>query len=216
MEQLAAVDFGTPAGVAGPMTRDMRRQQCVEVQPAVQGWIHDFEPGMHQQHRPVRICKDVLDQLVAPVGLRVGEAVENTIAFRVFDPVAQVALFLVAKRFPVGDQELKIARVRRVNRGVVNLVDDAMAEREPEPAARMISGAQAFLRAGSPAGFDAGRTECHRVFRRVHAGIRCGIAAGRRDNRRNRVRLATARRGSNNSATLRCRPPSPDDAGGPP
>ena len=72
----------------------------------------------------------------------------------------QVALFLVAKCFPVADQELKIARVRLVNGRVVDFVDDAMAEREPDPAARMISGAETFLGAGGPAGFDSGCAEC--------------------------------------------------------
>ena len=108
----------------------------------------------------MRIGEDVLDQPVAPVGFRIGEPVEKTIAFRVFDPVIQVALFLVAKRFPVADEKLKIARVRLVNGRVVDFVDDAMAEREPDPAARMISGAQAFLGAGGPAGLDSGCAEC--------------------------------------------------------
>jgi hypothetical protein len=41
--------------------------------------------------------------------------------------VIQVAFFLVAEGYPVSDQELKIARVRLVDGGVVDLIDDAMA-----------------------------------------------------------------------------------------
>ena len=119
----------------------------------------------------MRICEDVLYQPVAPVGFGIGEAVENTISFRVFDPVIQVALFLVAKRFPVADQELKIARVRLVDGRVVDFVDDAMAERESDPAVRMISGAETFLGAGCPAGFDSGRTECDGVLSWIHIAL---------------------------------------------
>ena len=68
-----------------------------------------------EHHRAMRIRKDVLYQPVAPVGFLIGEAVENTIPFRIFNPVVQVALFLVTKRFTVADQELKIARVRLVD-----------------------------------------------------------------------------------------------------
>jgi len=115
---------------------------------------------MHENHRTVRIGEDVLNDPVAPVPLGIGDAVENTIAFRVFDPVIQVALFLVAKCFTVADQELKIAGIRLVNGRVIDFVDDAMAEREPDPATRVISGAETFLGAGSPAWLDSGRAEC--------------------------------------------------------
>ena len=107
----------------------------------------------------MRISQDVFYQPVAPVALRIGEAVKETILFRVFNPVIQVALFLVAKCFPIADEELKVARVWLVDARIVNLVDDAVAEREPEPATRMIGRAKAFFRAGSPARLDSGRAK---------------------------------------------------------
>jgi len=76
----------------------------------------------------VWICEDVFYETVASVAFRIGETVENTILFRVFDPVIQVTLFLVEKRFPVADKKLKIARVRCVDGGIVDFVDDAMTE----------------------------------------------------------------------------------------
>ena len=84
--------------------------------------------------------------------------------------MVQVALFLVAKRFPVADEELKIARVRLVDGRVVDFVDDAVAEREPDPAARMIGGAQTFLGAGGPARLDSGCAEGDGVFSWIHVG----------------------------------------------
>ena len=159
MKQFVAADFRTPTGVARAVTREVRSQQRVETQLAAQRFIEHFELGVHEQHRPMRIGEDVLDEPVAPVALRIGEAVEKTIAFRVFDPVIQVALFLVAKCFAVADQKLKIARVGLVDVRVIDLVDDAVAEREPDPAARMISGAEAFLGAGRPARLNSGRAK---------------------------------------------------------
>ena len=117
------------------------------------------------------ICKDVFYETVASVAFRIGEAVKNTILFRVFDPVIQVAFFLVAKRFSVADKKLKIARVRCVDGGIVDFVDNAMAEREPQPATRMIGSAEAVFSAGRPAGFDSGGAKCDRVFKWIHVRI---------------------------------------------
>src|SRR5512137_269774 len=125
----------------------------------------------------MRICEDVLDQAVAPGGFGIGEPVEKAIAFRVLDQVLEVAFFLMAKGFSVADEELEIARVGFVNGGVVDFVDDAMAEREPDPAARMISGAETFFGAGGPAGFDSGRAECDRVFSGIHVRTSSGFAS---------------------------------------
>ena len=95
----------------------------------------------------MRIGEDVIYESVATVRLRVRQAVEEAIALRVFDQVIQVALFLVAKRFAITDQKLKVARVRLIDARIVNFVDDAVTEREPKAATGVISGAHAFLRA---------------------------------------------------------------------
>src|ERR1035441_3990202 len=100
-----------------------------------------------------------------------GQPVEKTIPFRVFEQVVQVALFLVAKRLPVGDEKLKITRVRLIHTRVVDFVHDAMAEREPDAAARMINGASPFFRTGGPAGFYSGCAECGRGFSCIHIRI---------------------------------------------
>ena len=73
--------------------------------------------------------------------------------------MSQVALFLVAKGFAVGDEELKVARVRLINVRIINLVDNAVTEREPEPATGVIGRANAFFGAGSPARLDARRAK---------------------------------------------------------
>ena len=95
----------------------------------------------------MRIGEDVFYESVATIRLRVRQAVEEAIALRVFDCVMQVAIFLVAECFTIAHQKLKVAGVRLVDARIVNLIDDAMTEREPETATRVVRRAHAFLRA---------------------------------------------------------------------
>ena len=73
----------------------------------------------------------------------------------------QIPLFLVAKRFAIRDEKLKIAGVRLVNTRIIDFIDDAVADGEPEPATGMIGSADAFLRAGGPAWLNSRRTKCN-------------------------------------------------------
>ena len=116
----------------------------------------------------MRVREDVFYQPVATVGLRIRQTVKDAIALRVFDQVIQVALFFVAKGFAVTDEKLKVACVRLVNAWIVNLIDDAVTEREPEAATGMIGRTHAFFRARSPPGLDSRRTKRRRIFRWIH------------------------------------------------
>jgi len=109
----------------------------------------------------MRVGEDVFYEPVATVGLRIRETVKEAIALRVFDPVLQVALFLMAKGFAITNEKLKVARIRLIDAWIVNLVDDAMAKREPEAATGMIGRADAFFRARRPAWLDSRRTKRH-------------------------------------------------------
>ena len=105
------------------------------------------------------IGEDVFYQPVATVTLRICKAVKQTIALRVFDEVIQVALFLVAKSFTITDKKLKVARVRLINARIINLIDDAVTKRKPEPATGMIGGPHTFFRARSPTRLNSRRAE---------------------------------------------------------
>src|SRR5882672_5778559 len=98
----------------------------------------------------MRIGENMFYQAVTAVGLRICQTVKEGIALRVFDQVIQVALFLVAKCFPIADEKLKVARVRLIDAWIVNLIDDAVTEREPETATGVIGRAHAFFCARSP------------------------------------------------------------------
>jgi len=76
------------------------------------------------------------------------------------DKRVEVALFLVAKRFPVADKKLKVARVRLIDVWIINLVQDAVAQREPDAATGVIGCAHAFFGARSPSRFDSRCPKC--------------------------------------------------------
>ena len=116
----------------------------------------------------MRIGEDMFYESVAALGFRIGKAVEDAIALRVFDQVIQVALFLVAERFAIAYEKLKVARVWLIDVRIVNLVHDAVTKREPDAATGMIGCADAFFRARSPAGFDPRRAKRHWILRRIH------------------------------------------------
>jgi hypothetical protein len=86
----------------------------------------------------------------------------------VFNLVVQITFFLVAKCFAVADEKLKIARVRLIHMWIINFVHDAVTQREPQAAARVISRAETLFGAGGPAWFDSGRAECNGVSRQIH------------------------------------------------
>src|SRR5437867_487411 len=123
---------------------------------------------MHEQHRSMRIGEYIFDQPVAAARLNIRQAIKQTVTFRVFNRMREVALFLVAKRFSIADEKLKVAYVWLINMGIVNLIDDAMAQREPEAATCMISRPDAFFCTGRPAWLDPGRAKRYSTIRQIH------------------------------------------------
>src|SRR2546430_8590665 len=127
---------------------------------------------MHEQHRHVRVGEHIFDYAIAAVRVRICETIKKAIALRVFDLMIQVAFFFVAKCFAIADEELKIAGIWFIDVRIVNLVDDSVTEREPNAATRMVGRANAFFRARSPAGLDAGCTKGQSVLGWIHVCAR--------------------------------------------
>jgi hypothetical protein len=100
---------------------------------------------MHEQDGPMRIGEDMLYEPVPAVGFRIRQPIQQAIALGVFDQMNQVALFLVAEGFAIADEKLKVARVRLIDTGIVNLVDNAVTQRKPETATGVIGGPDALL-----------------------------------------------------------------------
>src|SRR6185503_18939188 len=118
----------------------------------------------------MRISKHMLYDSIAAARLRMGEAVERAIAFRVLDAVIQVALLLVTECFAVADEKLKIPRIGMIDVRIIDLVHDPMAEREPKPATAVVGRAHALFCAGSPAGLDSRRSKRHGMAGWIHQG----------------------------------------------
>ena len=109
----------------------------------------------------MRIGEYIFDQPVAAARLNIRQAIKQTVTFRVFNRMREVALFLVAKRFSIADEKLKVACVWLINMRIVNLIDDSVTEREPEAATCMIGRANAFFRTRGPAWLNPRRTKRH-------------------------------------------------------
>src|SRR5260370_19047038 len=132
-EEFVTADVSPPGGVAGAKAAYVRSQQRGEAQLPAQRFIEHFNLGMHEQDREMRIGEYVFYEPVATLGFRIREAVKDAIPLRVFDQMIQVTLFLVAKRFSVADEKLKVACVRLIDIWIVNLLDVSLPEGEPEP-----------------------------------------------------------------------------------
>src|SRR6266568_1061143 len=119
----------------------------------------------------MRIGEHLLNDPVTAIGLGIRQTVQRAVALRVLNPMLQITLLLVAKSLAIGDEKLKIPRVRLIYARVVNLVDDAVAQCEPDPATGMIGRAQALLGAGCPVWLNAGPAESYCAMRFVHSRL---------------------------------------------
>jgi hypothetical protein len=97
------------------------------------------------------MSKNMLHQTIPALRLRIRKPVKKSVSFRILDPVGKVPLLFMAERFAIGNKKLKVPCVRLIYMRIVDLIDDTMAKREPDAAARMIGGAESFLRTRSPA-----------------------------------------------------------------
>ena len=109
----------------------------------------------------MRVGEHVFYEPIAALTLRICEAVKEAITLWIFDQVIQVSPFLVAKCLAITHEKLKVPCVRLIDARVINLIDNAVTEREPEAATCVICRPDAFLRAGSPARLDSRRTKRH-------------------------------------------------------
>ncbi len=136
--------------VPGAAAIEVRSQQRVNLQPRYQVLV-PFQPHAHQQHAVVRVADDLLGQRVAAVGIAIDVANPQRLRMDVLECREQVALLLVDERLAVGHQELHVPHLGAVDRGVVDLVQNAVRAGEPDPARRRVGRSHRVLHARGPA-----------------------------------------------------------------
>src|SRR4029077_2631214 len=111
----------------------------------------------------MRISKNILYQTIPASPVRISKTVEKTIVLWILDLVSKVPFLFMTERFAIGNEKLKVPRIRLIYMRVIDLVDDTMAKGEPDATARMVGGADSLLRTRSPARRGSWRAEPHGI-----------------------------------------------------
>ena len=142
------------ARVGRALVAQVRREQHVEV--IIVQFAHERHETRPLQHDAAqRIGKDLLLDAVTTIRVGVPQAVGGNAGRQVADFVAGLPLLLGDPAFAVGDDQAHVARAGPVQATIVDLVEDAVAEREPDPAGVAQRDAHAALGAAGPASRDA-------------------------------------------------------------
>ena len=90
-----------------------------------------LEAGVDKQTRLMRIGDYFLEDVVAAVGRMVDDFHPETGGVEVIGDGMEVAAFLVEESLAVGDQELEVANLRRIDSRKINFVEDPGRSGEP-------------------------------------------------------------------------------------
>src|SRR5271166_2019491 len=113
-----------------------------------------LEPGPNQDAIVVRIGDDLLDQPVASLRISVGDAKAQRVRRNVFERCMQVAALVMEEGLSVGDQKLEVADLRRVDGGMIDLVENSKRKREPNVARGRIGSPHRVLGTAGPSRLD--------------------------------------------------------------
>ena len=158
-QRLAPGKIHSPRRVACSASVQMRSQQRIHLQPRQQFFI-SLNLDRNKNHGVVRVANNLLRQAVAAFGIAVHIAHPQRIGMDVLEGRDQVALFFVDKRLPIRQQELHVPHLRPVDGGVVNLVQNAVRTRKPDPAGGRVGRPHRILQARSPSRLHARRAKC--------------------------------------------------------
>src|ERR1700722_2480754 len=146
-ENVVPLVFTKQAMVVSPCVDEMRRQQGEHAQPCLGGIL---EANVQNDRIAARVRDHAIDHPESPAAMRARQAESGNPVFDTFDDRLAVALDFCEKSVPVGDDEPEVADASLVNTWIVDLVDDAMADSEPDPAALAERGADPVLGARGP------------------------------------------------------------------
>ena len=121
--------FAAPAGVVGPAVDQMRRQQREQAQGAV---AQVFEPDLHQHRVAARVADHALDDAETAAEMRAREQKSRHAVFERLHLRGAVPLFFGEEAVVVGDDESEVADAGLVDPRIVDFVEDAVADGEPD------------------------------------------------------------------------------------
>ena len=131
----------------------MRREQQIKPQFSAQRGVVNHQLVVDQEDRQIRIADHGLADFITPGWIAIDDLIGKRTLFWIGQRMLQIPPLLVEKCLAVGDEQLQVAGVRLVDARVVNLVDDAVTEGEPQAGGGVIGSADAVLRTRSPARF---------------------------------------------------------------
>ena len=147
-----------PASVAISHIGKMRRQQRMEA-VVVQVSLERHKANFLQQHVSPRIRQhflfDLFDLVAAFHGV-VGQFVGGDSWFDRKVAEGTMSLLLGEESAAVGDNQAEVAGAGLIDSGEIDFIENAMTQREPNPAVEVQGSARACLSARSPARLDSG------------------------------------------------------------
>jgi hypothetical protein len=130
---LAPLKFAHPGGIAAAVISQMRREQDVKA-IIRQGALLRVKLNLLQHRVPVRIGHNLLFDAVTAITAGVDQLEGRHTIGQPFHFVAGIAFLLGEKLRAVRDDQPHVADAGLVNAGVINLVEDSVAQREPDAA----------------------------------------------------------------------------------
>jgi hypothetical protein len=156
-EKLPSRDSRDVAIVAPSPDLQMGRDERVNMEPAQQVGVVAFEARVDQHTRLMRVGDELHHELVATLSVTVDDPDAESVLAQVLDIRLHVAMGVVEEGFAVADEQLGVANLRAVQRGEIDLAEDAIGHREPYAARRRVCGPDYVLGAMRPSGLDTGR-----------------------------------------------------------
>ena len=144
-----------PGGVAVTAVAEVRGEEHVHV-VLIEPARERHKPRSLEHRVSPRISQDLLLHTKAPLQTGIRHPVGGDTLGEGHDLRPCVALLLGEELAPVGDDESEVARARLIHAREVDLVEDPVAQREPDAAHRRQGGGHGTLRTRSPARRNTG------------------------------------------------------------
>jgi hypothetical protein len=152
-EHLVPLVLGALTRVVRPRVDEVRGEQGEHAQPCLGGI---FEANVQNDRIAARVRDHAIDHPESPAAMRARQAESGNPVFDTFDDRLAVALDLGEESFSVSDDEPEVADASLVNTWIVDLIDDAVTDGKPDPAALAERGADPVLGARGPPSRNSG------------------------------------------------------------